>query len=87
MDEIRDEHADVKKIKLVPCEVWSRIVGYMRPVQQWNAAKKAEFQDRSTFEGDDWWAFRADEIQSLTEAHGRIEKIIAKQEEEPWLFE
>lgn len=33
----------------VPCEVYSRIVGYLRPIQNWNAAKKQEFHDRVTF--------------------------------------
>lgn len=28
------------------CEVYSRIVGYLRPVQQWNEAKKLEFDTR-----------------------------------------
>lgn len=32
------------------CEVYSRIVGYLRPVSQWNAAKKAEFKIRRTYE-------------------------------------
>lgn len=32
-----------------PCEVWSRVVGYMRPVKQWNAGKKAEWELRKTF--------------------------------------
>ena len=31
------------------CEVYSRIVGYLRPVDQWNAGKKAEFRDRKPF--------------------------------------
>ena len=37
-------------IKLkVPCEVYSRVVGYLRPVQNWNEGKKQEFMDRRTF--------------------------------------
>jgi len=32
-----------------PCEVYSRIVGYLRPVQQWNKGKQEEFEDRKTF--------------------------------------
>lgn len=32
------------------CEVFSRVVGYLRPVGQWNKGKKAEFKDRQTFE-------------------------------------
>src|SRR5574344_210439 len=31
------------------CEVYSRIVGYIRPVSQWNKGKKAEFKNRKTF--------------------------------------
>jgi ribonucleoside-triphosphate reductase len=32
-----------------PCEVYSRIVGYLRPVQQWNAGKREEYEKRKTF--------------------------------------
>lgn len=31
-------------------EVYSRIVGYLRPVSQWNEGKKAEFKLRTTFD-------------------------------------
>lgn len=31
-------------------EVYSRIVGYMRPVSQWNNGKRAEFDDRKLFD-------------------------------------
>ena len=31
------------------CEVYSRVVGYLRPVQQWNKGKKAEYDDRKVF--------------------------------------
>lgn len=30
-------------------ETYSRVVGYYRPVQQWNPGKKAEFRDRKPF--------------------------------------
>ena len=32
-----------------PCEVYSRAVGYYRPVQQWNKGKKAEYDMRKEF--------------------------------------
>lgn len=32
------------------CEVYSRVVGYLRPVDQWNDGKQAEFAIRKTFE-------------------------------------
>lgn len=35
--------------KRVPCEVYSRVNGYLRPVKQWNDAKVAEFENRKYF--------------------------------------
>lgn len=32
------------------CEVYSRIVGYYRPVQNWNIGKQEEFKDRKLYE-------------------------------------
>ncbi|RLI20887.1 ribonucleoside triphosphate reductase [Candidatus Bathyarchaeota archaeon] len=32
------------------CEVYSRVVGYLRPVDQWNDGKQAEFRLRRTFD-------------------------------------
>ena len=32
------------------CEVWSRSVGYLRPVDQWNEGKQEEFKDRRTYD-------------------------------------
>jgi len=32
-----------------PCEVYSRVVGYLRPVKQWNRGKQEEFKFRRTF--------------------------------------
>ncbi len=36
-------------VKRQRCEVYSRIVGYLRPVRQWNRGKQSEFADRQTF--------------------------------------
>ena len=36
--------------KNTECEVYSRVVGYLRPVNQWNKGKKQEFVDRKTFD-------------------------------------
>jgi anaerobic ribonucleoside-triphosphate reductase len=43
---VEDQDYDVK----VPCEVYSRIVGYLRPVQAWNHGKRQEFSERKTFD-------------------------------------
>jgi ribonucleoside-triphosphate reductase len=39
-----------KEGKETECEVYSRIVGYLRPVKQWNEGKQAEFKERKTFD-------------------------------------
>ena len=41
-----DEKIEEKRTK---CEVYSRVVGYMRPVKQWNRGKQQEFSDRKLF--------------------------------------
>lgn len=33
------------------CEVYSRVVGFLSPVSQWNKGKKAEWGDRTTWDG------------------------------------
>lgn len=54
---IYGEHALCPKCaevgKETKCTVFSRIVGYMRPVDQWNAGKQAEFKDRHIFDKQD----------------------------------
>ena len=53
-EELEKQIAEVKeKMKDVhgsPCEVFSRVVGYMRPVQNWNKGKKEEFVMRKTYD-------------------------------------
>lgn len=31
------------------CEVWSRVMGYHRPVSNWNAGKQSEWRDRRMY--------------------------------------
>ena len=42
-----------KKMDAVKCdaktEVFSRVVGFYRPVQEWNKGKKEEFKNRKEF--------------------------------------
>ncbi|MHC1627572.1 MAG: anaerobic ribonucleoside-triphosphate reductase [Candidatus Nezhaarchaeales archaeon] len=37
-------------VKLQPCEVYSRCVGYLRPISGWNEGKRAEFRKRKTYQ-------------------------------------
>jgi hypothetical protein len=40
--ELRDEER-------TPCEVWTRVMGYHRPVSAFNAGKRAEHAERQYF--------------------------------------
>jgi ribonucleoside-triphosphate reductase len=37
------------------CEVYSRVVGYYRPVSNWNAGKQEEFRQRKTYAMKSKW--------------------------------
>jgi len=40
----------MEKKQRTRCEVYSRVVGYLRPVEQWNEGKREEFKDRVNFD-------------------------------------
>jgi len=42
------EHFNCPKCN-AKCEVYSRVVGYLRPISQWNKGKQQEFADRKLF--------------------------------------
>lgn len=46
MDEILKNRENERTV----CERYSRVCGYIRPVEQWNEGKQAEFNDRSLFD-------------------------------------
>ena len=37
-------------MRAIPCEVYSRIVGYFSPVRNWNKGKQREFADRRVYD-------------------------------------
>jgi anaerobic ribonucleoside-triphosphate reductase len=37
----------------VPCEVYSRIVGYFRPISQWNAGQREQYLERKGLKIDE----------------------------------
>jgi len=39
-----------KTVIRIPCEVYSRIVGYLRPVQNWNKGKQQEWKERQVYD-------------------------------------
>lgn len=46
---LRDPSENESAIR-IPCEVYSRVVGYLRPVSSWHRAKRREFVDRVPFD-------------------------------------
>jgi ribonucleoside-triphosphate reductase len=49
LEELKSELMNVKGTE---CEVYSRIVGYFRPVKQWNNGKQEEYADRIAFDAE-----------------------------------
>jgi len=48
----RTKGETLETLKRVPCEVYSRIVGYLRPVRDWNQGKQQEFSERKTYDAN-----------------------------------
>ena len=46
-EETKKEEKAGRKVR---CEVYSRIVGYLRPVQNWHQGKQQEFEERQTYQ-------------------------------------
>ncbi len=49
-DKVKSDVTDVEVEVKIPCEVYSRVVGYLRPVQNWHQGKQQEFGERTTFQ-------------------------------------
>lgn len=43
------QEVEMKQLKRQPCEVWTRVMGYHRPVESFNTGKKAEHRQRRFF--------------------------------------
>lgn len=40
---------ELKDCERQPCEIWTRVMGYFRPVSEFNQGKKSEFYSRKYF--------------------------------------
>ena len=49
MTPMQNEQIELKDSERQPCEVWTRVMGYHRPVQSFNIGKKGEFEERVCF--------------------------------------
>jgi len=43
------EHIELKPEERTRCEVWTRVMGYHRPVSAWNPGKQSEHAERRFF--------------------------------------
>lgn len=41
--------SELNPAERTPCEIWTRVMGYHRPVSQFNAGKQSEHRDRVKF--------------------------------------
>ena len=48
-NKISDIKKELQEVHGTKCEVYSRVVGYLRPVQNWNKGKKEEYEMRKTY--------------------------------------
>lgn len=46
----RDASFELTDAERQPCEVWTRVMGYHRPVSAFNVGKQAEHQERRFFQ-------------------------------------
>lgn len=46
MNELTEEQKNKRRTKT---QIFSRIIGYLRPVDQWNEGMQESFKDRKTF--------------------------------------
>ena len=49
MSQNEQNEIKLKDSERQPCEVWTRVMGYHRPVQSFNIVKKGEFEERKYF--------------------------------------
>ena len=46
---VRIEGIELREDERQPCEIWTRVMGYHRPVSSFNRGKKGEFRERTYF--------------------------------------
>ena len=49
MGDLKVDDIVIKEEERTRCEVWTRVMGYHRPVQEFNPGKQSEFHERKHF--------------------------------------
>lgn len=44
-----DNIIELKEEERTKCEIWTRVMGYLRPVSEYNIGKKSEYASRTPF--------------------------------------
>ncbi len=44
-----EQEIELTDVERQPCEVWTRVMGYFRPVSAFNIGKKSEYAERVCF--------------------------------------
>ncbi len=50
VEKIKELKSSINNVKGTTCLVYSRVVGYLQPVSNWNVGKKEEFKHRKCFQ-------------------------------------
>ena len=45
----KETNIELREDERQRCEIWTRVMGYHRPVSQFNAGKQSEFKERQFF--------------------------------------
>ncbi len=45
-----DTHPELKDEERTRCEIWTRVMGYHRPLTSFNPGKQSEYSERKNFE-------------------------------------
>ncbi len=67
-----------EEIERQPCEIFTRVMGYYRPVSQFNTGKKAEFYSRTFFKEDK--SMNSDFIKQYQNAEDKTQTKSTKEE-------
>ncbi|MGN0904891.1 MAG: anaerobic ribonucleoside-triphosphate reductase [Alphaproteobacteria bacterium] len=49
MTDTAKQNIELSNEERQPCEVWTRVMGYFRPVSEFNIGKKSEYAERVCF--------------------------------------
>ncbi|MDR1391140.1 MAG: anaerobic ribonucleoside-triphosphate reductase [Holosporales bacterium] len=49
---MKDTKVELSREERTACEVWTRVMGYFRPVTAFNKGKQSEYKERKCFKED-----------------------------------